>query len=125
MLKQIIQNLKELNVNSYTIEMMYQMDNIDELLTDEEYQELISYSEQELKETIFEVYYNSETPELPERITELISQARQETNYDGWALTSDWSAVVNDFDFDAEMSDYCWKDKNARKVYGYILSLEV
>lgn len=48
MLKQIVENLKELNVNPYDVEMIYNMDNTDlqdgELLSDQEYQELTSHS---------------------------------------------------------------------------------
>lgn len=129
MLKQIIENLKELNVNPYDIEMIYEIDNTDlqdgELLSDQEYQVLTSYSETELKETIFKVYYNSQAPVLPEHIQELIRQAKTETNYAGWALTTDWLEGVNDFSFDKEMYEYTYKKGNANKAYGYMLSLEI
>ena len=129
MLKQIVENLKELNVNPYDIEMIYKMDNTDsqdgELLSDQEYQELISHPEQELKETIFEVYYNSETPELPENIKELIHQAKTETSYADWALILDWLEGANDFSFDKEMYEYTYVNSKANKAYGYMLSLEI
>ena len=129
MLKQIVQNLKELNVNSYDVEMVYSMDNTDlqdgELLSDQEYQELTSHSKKELKKTIFDVYYNSKTPELPENIKKLIHQAKTETKYEGWALILDWLEGANDFSFNKEMYEYTYVNGKANKVYEYMLSLEI
>lgn len=129
MQRSIVKILKNKNVSPYYIEKVYYMDNTDlqgnKLMTNKEYEKLFLYSEKELKKEIFRVYYNKQAPVLPDHIKELIHQAKSETDYEGWALTLDWFAVVNDFDWDSEMSDYCCKEEDAREVYGYILSLEL
>lgn len=135
MLNAIITKCKENEVEPWDIEMIYNMDNSDlrdgKLLTNEEYQEITSSAEKELKQIIFTIYYNNQVPNLPENIKTLINQALEKTNYPGWGLILDWLEGVNDYNFDLEMSNYvdinnCFgKRENAKKVYGYILEKEI
>lgn len=127
MLKSIVEKCKANRVNPWDVEMTHCMGNrelTNELSLTEDEKEIFSdYNDEQLKKVIFEVYYESKAPELPEHIIELINQARQETNYEGWGLTSDWLEGVNDFPFDKEMCNFVKGNDN--QVYGYILSLEV
>lgn len=134
MLKQIVKNLKNMDVSPYDIEMAYHMGNSElqhgELLSNEEYKKLTSYSSKELKKTIFEVYYNSETPELPGWVKMLINEAKQGTNFQGWILVLDWMDSVFESPWDREvldwdMHEYTFEKGNANEVYGYMLSLEI
>lgn len=88
MLNAIITKCKENEVEPWDIEMIYNMDNSDlrdgKLLTNEEYQEITSSAEKELKQIIFTIYYNNQVPNLPENIKTLINQALEKTNYPGW-----------------------------------------
>lgn len=135
MLKAIITKCKENEVEPWDIEMIYNMDNSDlqdgKLLTNEEYQEITSSAEKELKQRIFTIYYDNQVPKLPENIKTLINQALEKTNYPGWGLILDRLEGVNDYNFDLEMSNYVnisnyfGERENAKKVYGYILEKEI
>lgn len=135
MLNAIIKKCKENEVEPWDIEMIYNMDNSDlqdgKLLTNEEYQEITSSTEKELKQRIFTIYYNNQVPNLPENIKNLTNQALKETTYHGWGLTLDWLEGVHDYNFDLEMSNYVnisnyfGERENAKKVYGYILEKEI
>lgn len=134
MLNAIITKCKENKVEPWDIEMIYNMDNSDlqdgKLLTNEEYQEITSSTEKELKQSIFKIYYDNQVPNLPENIKTLINQALEETTYQGWGLTLDWLEGLHDYNFDLEMSNYVnisnyfHERENAKKVYGYILEKE-
>ena len=127
MLKTIIQKCKENQVEPWDVEMAYNMDNTDlqdgNLLTDEEYKELTRHSEEEVRKTILEVYYNNQRPELPDNIKDLINKATTETDYPAWGLTVDWMEGVDDYDFDEEMSNYT-QDGHDKEVYGYMVMLK-
>lgn len=127
MLKTIIQKCKDNGVKAWDVEMAYNMDNTDlqdgNLLTDEEYKELTSHSEKEVRDAIIDIYYSNQTPDLPDNIKTLIETATTETNYPAWGLTVDWMEGVNDYDFDEEMSDYT-QEGNDEEVYGYMVMLK-
>ena len=126
MLRTIIQKCKDNKVKAWDVEMAYNMDNTDlqdgNLLTDEEYKELISHSEKEVRDAIIDIYYSNQTPDLPNNIKALIETATTETNYPSWGLTVDWLEGINDYDFDEEMSDYT-QEGNDKEVYGYMIML--
>lgn len=119
--------LKDNQVEPWDIEMSAEMDITDlpkyHLLTDEEYETL--QKDKNLEELIFEVYYNSTVPEVPETIKEFIKRAKEETPYPGWGLVTDWLEGVDDYDFDGPMWNYMRTFEEARKVYGNLLAIEL
>lgn len=129
MLKEIVEKCQINKLQPWDVEIIHYTSDLDlvanHFLTEEEQELLISCSDKQLKALILDTYYSNTQPVvLPEHIEELINQAKQETDDEGWSLTRDWFVGIHDYHFDDEMSKYITNYRKAKQVYGYILVRE-
>lgn len=100
----IIEYLKEIDVEPYYIQYDYLQDLVDNEQITEEHLTILS-NEPNLKEQVNAVYVPKESVDLPYNIIQAIKSAK-ELNFtiDGFCI--DWSIGIDDYDFDAVVMNW-------------------